>query len=288
MIPIYKKELRSAFTGLMGYALCAFYLLFAGVFVTMNNLYGQDPAIESTYSYILFALLMIIPVLTMRSLADERQSGTYLLLSSLPLRTMDFVVGKYLALLTVLALPIGLVGTYTVILSFYGTIRPLSALLVTFALFLVAASMTAIGLFISSVASNVLMSAVLTLAALLLIYYLPGLVILLPATAIGSFLVFTLLIICIGGLVGYFTKSLNWGLLTTALIEGILVVLLLFEPTLLEGSAATVIGLLSLTDRFEIFSLYGIFDLSAVFYFLSMCFLFLYFTVASVEKRRWN
>ena len=72
MIAIYKKELRSSFSGIMGYALITFYLLFAGVFVTMNNLYGQNPAIESTYSYILFALLMIIPVLTMRSLAEER------------------------------------------------------------------------------------------------------------------------------------------------------------------------------------------------------------------------
>lgn len=288
MIAVYKKELRATFSGLMGYALIAFYLLFAGVFVTMNNLYGQNASLESTYSYILFALLMIIPVLTMRSLAEERQGGTYLLLSSLPLRTLDFVLGKYLALLTLLAIPIGLVGTYSVILSFYGTVRPLSALLVTFALFLVAASMTAIGIFISSITSSILMSAVLTLAALLLIYYLPGLVVLLPATALGSFLVFTLLIICIGGLIGCFTKSMNWGLLAAALLEGLLVALLLFAPTVLEGSAATVIGLLSLTDRFEIFSLYGIFDLSAVFYFLSMCFLFIYFTVASVEKRRWN
>ena len=288
MIAVYKKELRASFSGIMGYALITFYLLFAGVFVTMNNLYGQNPAIESTYSYILFALLMIIPVLTMRSLAEERQSGTQLLLSSLPLRTLDYVLGKYFALLTLLALPIGFVGTYTIIFSFYGAVRPLSAVLVTFALFLVAASMTAIGLFISSITAHTLMAAVLTLGALLLIYYLPGLVVLLPATAVGSFIVFTILIIAIGGLIGYFTKSLNWGLLATALLEGTVVALLLFTPELLEGSAARVIGLLSLTDRFEIFSVYGIFDLSAVVYFLSMCFLFIYFTVASLEKKRWN
>lgn len=288
MIAIYKKELRACFSGLMGYALIAFYLLFAGVFITMNNLYGQNPAIESTYSYILFALLMIVPVLTMRSLAEERHGGTFLLLSSLPLRTVDYVLGKYFALLTEIAIPITLVGFYTVILSFYGSVRPLSAALVTFALFLVAASMIAIGLFISSVTVNTLLSAVLTLAALLLIYYLPGLIILLPATATGSFLVFTILIIGIGALIGFFTKSLNWGLISTAVLEGVLVAILLFAPSLLEGAAATVIGLLSLTDRFEIFSVYGIFDLSAVIYYLSMCFLFIYFTVASMEKKRWN
>lgn len=288
MFAVYKKELRTGFSGLMGYAMIAFYLLFAGVFITMNNLFGQSPAIESTYSYIMFALLMIIPVLTMRSLSEERHSGTFLLLSSLPLRTVEYVLGKYFALLTQLAIPMGIVGCYTVILSFYGPVRPLSAILVTIILFLVAAAMTAIGLFISSVTTNSLLAAVLTLAVLLLIYYLPGLVVLLPTTAMGSFWIFTILIACVGALVGYFMKSLNWGLLTTAILEGSLIALLLFAPALLEGSAAIVMSLLSVTDRFEIFSLYGIFDLTAVLYYLSVCFLFVYFTVASMEKKRWH
>ncbi len=288
MIAVYKKELRILFSGLMGYAIIAFYLLFAGVFVTMNNLFGQSPALESTYSYLLFALLMIIPVLTMRVLADERQSGTFLLLSSLPLRTVDYVLGKYLALLTELAIPMGIVGTYTFILALYGPVRPLSAILSTFVLFLAASAMTAIGLFISSVTSNSIFAAVLTLAALLLIYYLPGLAVLLPATAMGSFWLYTLLILGIGALIGFFMKSWNWGLLSTALLEGGLVAILLLAPKLLEGSAALVLGMLSLTDRFEMFSLYGIFDITAVVYYLSVAFLFVFFTVASMEKKRWN
>lgn len=288
MIAIYKKELRQAYTGLLGYALSAFYLLFAGVFVTMNNLYGKDVSIETTYSYILFSLLLITPILTMRSLAEERQSGTYLLLSSLPIRTADFVMGKYLALLTVMAAPIALVGSYAVILSFYGTVRPLSVILVTLALFLVAAAMIALGIFISSVSSGVMMAAVLTMGALLMIYYLPSLVVLLPATAMGSFWIFTALILLIGAMIGYYTQSLNWGLLSTAVSEGILLSVLLLNASLLEGAAANLFGLLSLTSRFELFSLYGLFDLSAICYFVSVCFVFVYFTVVSVEKRRFN
>lgn len=288
MSAVYKKELRIFFSGFIGYGIIAFYLLFAGVFVTMNNLYGQSPTLETTYSYLILALLMIVPVLTMRTLADERQSGTFLLLSSLPLRTVDYVLGKYFALLTALAIPMGIVGTYTFILSLYGPVRVLPALLTTIVLFLVAAAMTAIGLFISSVTSNSLFAAVLTLAALLLIYYLPGLAVLLPATAMGSFGLFTVLVLLMGAIIGYFMKSWNFGLITVALFEGALVALLLFAPTLLEGSAALVLGMLSLTDRFELFSLYGIFDLTAVIYYLSVCFLFVFFTVASMEKKRWN
>ena len=230
MTAVYKKELRIFFSGLMGYAIIAFYLLFAGVFVTMNNLFGQNPALESTYSYLLFALLMIVPVLTMRTLADERQSGTFLLLSSLPLRTVDYVLGKYFALLTALAIPMGIVGTYTFLLSLYGPVRPLSAILATIVLFLAASAMTAIGLFISSVTANALFAAVLTLAALLLVYYLPGLAVLLPATAMGSFWLYTILLLGVSALIGYFMKSWNFGLLATALLEGSLVAILLFAP----------------------------------------------------------
>lgn len=288
MIAVYKKELRVLFSGLLGYGMIAFYLLFAGVFVTMNNLFGQNPSLESTYSYLLFALIMIIPVLTMRTLAEERHSGTFLLLSSLPIRTVDYVLGKYFALLTLLAIPMGIVGTYTFILSLYGSVRPLPALLTTFVLFWVAAAMAAIGLFLSSVTTNSIFAAVATLAVLLLLYYLPGLAVLLPATAMGSFLFFTLLIPGIGALIGYFMKSWNWGLLSIALLEGGLVAILLIAPEKLEGSAAWVLTLLSLTDRFEIFALYGIFDLSAVIYYLSVAFLFVFFSIASMEKKRWN
>lgn len=288
MIAVYKKELRVLFSGLMGYGMIAFYLLFAGVFVTMNNLFGQNPSLESTYSYLLFALIMIIPVLTMRALAEERQSGSFLLLSSLPIRTSDYVLGKYFALLTQLAIPMGIVGSYTFILSLYGPVRPLPALLATLVLFLVAAAMVAIGLFISSLTTSSIFSAVITLAVLLLIYYLPGLAVLLPATTMGSFLLYTLLLLTIGALIGYFMKSWNWGLLSVALLEGGLVAVLLLAPAKLEGSAALLFTLLSITDRFEIFSLYGIFDLTAVIYYLSVAFLFVFFTVASMEKKRWN
>ena len=148
--------------------------------------------------------------------------------------------------------------------------------------------MVAIGLFISSLTTSSIFSAVITLAVLLLIYYLPGLAVLLPATAMGSFLLYTLLLLTIGALIGYFMKSWNWGLLSVALLEGGLVAVLVLAPAKLEGSAALLLTLLSITDRFEIFSLYGIFDLTAVIYYLSVAFLFVFFTVASMEKKRWN
>jgi ABC-2 type transport system permease protein len=173
MIAIYKKELRASFSGIMGYALITFYLLFSGVFITMNNLYGQNPAIESTYSYILFALLMIIPVLTMRSLAEERQSGTQLLLSSLPLRTLDYVLGKYFALLSVLALPCGVIGVYPILLGMFGSVNFAGAYSAILFFFLLGAALIAVCQFTSALTDNLVVAAVLGVVAMLILLVLP-------------------------------------------------------------------------------------------------------------------
>lgn len=286
MIAVYRKEMRGYFTTLTGYMLMALYLLFAGIFVTVYNLYDGTPSIEVSYSEIVIILLIIIPLLTMRSIAEERHQKTSLLLSSLPITTADYIIGKYLAMLTLLALPILLVFCYSAVLSFYGEVRLLSAALSTLALFLVAAALTAIGLFLSSLTDNSLVAGGLTFGVLLLIYFLPTLILLLSSTALGSLLVFTVLIILLALLLCKLTASLNVALIAGLLAEIALLTLFFIDQRLLEGSAAKFFSFLSLTERFDLFSLYGIFDLSAIVYFVSVASLFLFFTVLSMEKKR--
>lgn len=286
MIAVYRKEMRGYFTTLTGYMLMALYLLFAGIFVTVYNLYDGTPSIEVSYSEIVIILLIIIPLLTMRSIAEERHQKTSLLLSSLPITTADYIIGKYLAMLTLLALPILLVFCYSAVLSFYGEIRLLSAVLSTLALFLVAAALTAIGLFLSSLTDNSLVAGGLTFGVLLLIYFLPTLILLLPSTALGSLLVFTVLIILLALLLCKLTASLNIALIAGLLAETVLLTIFFIDQRLLEGGAAKFFSFLSLTERFDLFSLYGIFDLSAIVYFVSVAALFLFFTVLSMEKKR--
>ncbi len=288
MNAVYRKELRSYFSSLTGYLLIAFYLLFAGIFITVYNLYGQTPSIEVSYSYVMIVLLIVIPLLTMRSLAGERHQKTHLLLSSLPISTADYIIGKYLAMLTLLAVPTVILFSYTAILSFYGNIRLLSAILSTIAFFLVAAALTAIGLFLSSLTENSLIAGSLTFGVLLLVYFLPTLILMLPATALGSLLIFSILILLFGLLLFRLTGSLNIALIGGLLPETLLIALFLYKSSLLEGAAAKLFRFLSLTEQFELFSLYGIFDVQAIVYFLSVTALFLFFTVLSMEKKRWH
>lgn len=288
MIAVYRKELRSYFTSLTGYMLIAIYLLFAGIFVTVYNLFGGTPSIEVTYADCVIVLLIVIPLLTMRSIAGERHQKTGILLSSLPIKTADYIAGKYLAMLTLLALPVFIVFCYSAILSFYGEINLLSALLSTFALFLLAAALSAIGLFLSSLTDNVLVAGALTFGVLLMIYFMPTLILLLPATAIGSLIVFSIVIVLLVLLLFKLSESLNFALIAGVIAEIALLTIFFIDSSLLEGAAADFFGFLSFTEHFDLFPLYGIFDLSSIVYFISVAILFLLFTILSMEKKRWH
>lgn len=106
MLVIYRKELRSYFTNMTGIIFAAFLLLVNGIYTVAYNLNGGYPQYEYTLSSIEFVFLILIPILTMRSLADERSRKTDQLLYSLPMKMSNIIVGKYLAMVTVFTLPV--------------------------------------------------------------------------------------------------------------------------------------------------------------------------------------
>ena len=95
MLVIYRKELRSYFTNMTGIIFAAFLLLVNGIYTVAYNLNGGYPQYEYTLSSIEFVFLILIPILTMRSLADERSRKTDQLLYSLPMKMSNIIVGKY-------------------------------------------------------------------------------------------------------------------------------------------------------------------------------------------------
>ena len=101
MTAIYKKELRSYFCNMTGAIFIAFLLLIAGIMSVMYNFKGLYPNFEYSLSDTGFIFLLIVPILTMRIVAEEKHSRTDQLLYSLPLKVTDVVLGKYLAIVTV-------------------------------------------------------------------------------------------------------------------------------------------------------------------------------------------
>ena len=121
MKAIYKRELSSYFNSMIGWVFCAVVTVFIGIYFMVYNLFSGYPYFSTALSAVLFVLMIAVPVLTMRSMAEERHSRTDQLLLTAPVSLTGVVLGKYLALLTVFAVPVGLSCLCPLIIKLNGT-----------------------------------------------------------------------------------------------------------------------------------------------------------------------
>ena len=163
MLAIFKRELRSCFHGMIGAVLTAFMLAATAIyFVALNLGYGLPDFGYYTLYRTIFVLLLYIPVLTMRSFAEERHSRTDQLLLTSPVSVGGIVLGKYFALCVIFALPCLMDAGMILVLKALGatgtsTLANFSALL---CYYLMGCAAIAIGVFLSSLTENQIIAAV--------------------------------------------------------------------------------------------------------------------------------
>lgn len=287
MRAVYLHEVDSAFTNLTAYVFSAFLLLFGGIYTMAYNINMRLANFEYVLQSMSFLFIIIIPVVTMRSLAEERRQKTEQLLYALPLSMAQVVIGKYLALLTQFLLPVAVLGLYPLVLQGFGQVPMAAAFASLTGFFFLGAALLAMGLFISSVTESQSVAAGLCFVVMLLNYFLESLAQLVPGTAIASLAAFAVVIAALGFAVYRWTKhGVFAAVLTMLALAGNLLVYA-FHSTAFEGLFASVIEKLSLFSRFYIF-ITGVFDWTAVVYDLTVIALFLVFTVETMEKRRWS
>ena len=195
MTAVFKHELRSYFHSLTAYVFGAFLLAFIGIGAMLYNLQAAVSNFEYVLSFASLVFVVIVPVLTMRVLAEERRQKTDQLLYSLPITTVQIIAGKYLALLV--------------------------------------------------------------------------------------------LILAVGAVVRYLTRNSNLAYGVCLVLLAAVAALYFVDSTAFEGLLPSVMSALSLFERFYTF-VNGVFDLTAVFYYLTVAALFLFLSVQSLEKRRYN
>ena len=238
-----------------------------------------------SFSSLIF--VVIVPILTMRVMAEERKQKTDQLLYSLPITTTQVVLGKFLALLAIYLIPLCVICVYPLIFAQFGDVYLPTSYGSILAFFVLGAALIAVGVFISSLTDNQGFAAGIGIAVILLNYYSVSLSESVSATSFGSILALVALILLLGAVVQHLTrnKDLAWGvcmILTAALIVTIWV-----NPTAFEGMLPAVMEQLSLFERFYVF-VNGVFDLTGIIYYLSIIALFLFLSVQSLEKRRYN
>jgi ABC-2 type transport system permease protein len=115
-------------------------------------------------------LVILVPVITMRSFAEEKKAGTYELLLTSPLRISEIVLGKFLGAFVFVAIMVALTGVYPLILTLYGNPEMGVILGGYLGLLLLATCFVAVGVLTSSLTENQIIAAVSCLVALLLLY----------------------------------------------------------------------------------------------------------------------
>lgn len=287
MIAVLKHEWKLYFHSLTAYVFGAFLLAFVGIGAMLYNIEAAVSNFEYVLSFGSFVFVVIVPILTMRVIAEERRQKTDQLLYSLPITTTQVILGKYLALLTVYLIPLCLICLYPLIFSQFGDVYLLTSYGSILAFYIMGAALIALGIFISSLTDNQGLAAGIGIAAILLNYYSVSLSEYVSSTAFGSLAALCVIILILGAVIRHLTKNENVAFgVCFILIAGVMGTYLI-DATKFEGLLPSIMAKLSLFERFSVF-VNGVFDMTAIVYYFSVIAFFLFLSVQSLEKRRYN
>lgn len=172
---IFRRELNSFFKSSIAYIFLSVFFICSGYFFYGGPLRAATSDMSSMFNALFMVILILIPVLTMKLLSEEKKQKTDQGLLTAPISLWSIVLGKYFAALTLYTMGISIIFVYALILSYFGAVLWTSVLANFLALFLLGAAFIAVGLFVSSLTENQMSSAVASFLALMLLYMIDSL-----------------------------------------------------------------------------------------------------------------
>lgn len=287
MIAVLKHELKSYFHSLTAYVFGAFLLLSVGLGAMLYNIEAAVSNFEFALAQYSIVFAVIVPILTMKVIAEERKQKTDQLLYSLPITTVQVIVGKYLALLVVYLIPLCVVALYPLIFSQFGDVYLLTSYGSILAFFIMGAALIALGVFISSLTDNQGFAAGIGIAIILLNYYSVSLSEYVSTTTMGSVVALCVIILALGAIIKQLTKNENLAYGVCFVLIAAIAILCFVDAAKFEGLLPSIMTKLSLFNRFNVF-VNGVFDMTAIVYYCTVAVFFLFLSVQSLEKRRYN
>lgn len=288
MLAIYKRELKSYFHSMTGCVFIAFLVMFTGIYFMAYNLNAGYPHFSYTLSGSLIVFLVGIPLLTMRSFSEERKTKTDQLLLTAPVSLTKVVLGKYFAMVTVLAVPNVIFCLFPLLIKLQGTAYLLVDYSSIAVFFLLGCVYLAIGMFMSSLTESQIIAFISTFGILLLLYLWDGILSFLPGSAlsgmIGILLILTLIVVYI------YHMTKNWMLAAGIEAVGIAAALIVYfvKSSLYENLLTKLLGRLALADVFMNISSSNIVDVSGLLLYVSILIIFVFLTIQTIQKRRWS
>ena len=288
MLAIYKREFKSYFQSMVGCVFVAFLVAFTGIYFTAYNLNAGYPYFSYTLSGSLIVFIVGIPLITMRSFAEERKNKTDQLLLTAPVSLTKIVLGKYLAMISVVAIPNLIFCLFPLLIKMNGTAYLKTDYISIGVFFLLGCVYVAIGMFMSALTESQMIAFITTFGLLLILYLWNGIIGFLPSSAIGSLIGLIVVFTIIIAYVYYMTE--NWMLSAVLEVLGIVasVATYIVKSSLFENLLTKILGKLALADVFTDITNNHIVDITGIVLYLSVIAIFIVLTIQAIQKRRWS
>ena len=288
MLAIYKREFKSYFQSMVGCVFVAFLVAFTGIYFTAYNLNAGYPYFSYTLSGSLIVFIVGIPLITMRSFAEERKNKTDQLLLTAPVSLTKIVLGKYLAMISVVAIPNLIFCLFPLLIKMNGTAYLKTDYISIGVFFLLGCVYVAIGMFMSALTESQMIAFITTFGLLLILYLWNGIIGFLPSSAIGSLIGLIVVFTIIIAYVYHMTE--NWMLSVVLEVLGIVasVATYIVKSSLFENLLTKILGKLALADVFTDITNNHIVDITGIVLYLSVIVIFIVLTIQAIQKRRWS
>lgn len=287
MLTIFKREMKSYFTTPIGYIFMGVFLLINGIFFSLINLLSNNGNYVDALNTTVFIFVFLVPILTMRTLSEEKKNKTDQLLLTSPISIWDIVCGKFMASIMLFLITLGITVLCPIIIKLNGYISPTEVLCTYIGFFLLGCSFISVGIFISSLSENQISSAVGTFGILLLLWIMQWITQSIHGNARSGF-IFACILIALICLIIYYTVKNPYFTGIIGIIGFILILITYFvKRSFFEGFTVNFLKWFSVLTRYDSFSS-GMLDIGSIVYYLSFMFVFLFLSVKVIEKRRWS
>lgn len=288
MTAVYKRELRAYFQSMTGPVFIAFLLAFTGIYFVAYNLSAGYPYFSYTLSGSLIVFLVGIPLITMRSFSEERRSRTDQLLLTAPVSLFRIVMGKYLAMVTVIAVPNVIFCIYPLIIRSQGNAYLTVDYISIFVFFLLGCVYAAIGMFISALTESQMIAFISTFGILLVLYLWDGILSLLPSSAVSGLAGVLIILAAAVVYIYHMTDNITLAGIVSVIGAAAAVILYIVKIGLFENLLSDLLGRLALANVFTDITSNSIVDVTGIALYLSIIAVFVFLTVQTIQKRRWS
>jgi ABC-2 type transport system permease protein len=167
---IYRREVGAFFSSSIAYVFLAVFYLLSGFCFYLGTVASSTTDTSSMFSSLFLPVIILIPLLTMKIFSEEKKTKTEQGLLTAPVSLVSIVAAKYLAVMTLYTIAVSIVYVYGIILSFFGTVAWGELVSNWLALIFLGFAFSAIGVFVSSLTENQIVSAVVSFVIMLFLY----------------------------------------------------------------------------------------------------------------------